>query len=379
MQNNNSIYLNKRNELFDKIIKNRQTTKASQSHQFTLVSANVLKFLPEVPFEKHEEIYNEIILHNSLTHFEQLHQEALDYVTTDNFSPAYLELLKTKPCVLSSFHFGTYRLFNTFLVKNNIPFTIVGPKSILEREKETFKKMYANGNYTEEYRFIELESPALGLKMLRELKNGRSVFIYFDGHRGIGSRNESEGNIEFLNEQIMARKGVAYLANAANVPLITAIAYRKSIDDIRLHFFDPVFPDKNVSKDEFAHTATQLIYDRFTPFLRQYPGQWEAWLYLHKSIDHTHNSEKSVQGEELTKFKERRCADKYSFNPMRYGLFKIKEESFLFNKQLYKTYPIDSSTYDILEKSTQGFIGKKDITNNYLFTQFFDNRVLLAV
>lgn len=378
MQNSNCNYLDNRNEVLDKVVKKTQAIKASNSHQFTLVSANILKFMPEIPFEKHEEIYNNIILHNNLSHFEQSYTEALDYVTTENLSPAYLQMLKTQPCVLSSFHFGSYRLFNTFLVQNGIPFTIVGPKAILEKEKETFKKMYANGNFAEDYRFIELESPALGLRMLRELKGGRSVFIYFDGYRGIGNRNEGEGKIEFLKESIMARKGVAYLANAANVPLITAIAYRKSIDDIRLNFFEPVFPDKTIGKDEFAHNTTQMIYDTFTPFLKQYPGQWEAWLYLHKSIDHANNSEKSLQGEKLSNLKVRN-ADKFSFNPMRYGLFKIKEESFLFNKQLYKTYPIDNSTYDILKKSIQGYIGKTDISNNYLFTQFFDNRVLLAV
>lgn len=379
MQNNDSVYLNKRNELLDKVRNNKNVITMPNSHQFTLVSANLLKFMPEIPFDKHEEIYKEIILHNGLTYFEQSYKETFDYVTYENLSPKYMELLKTQPCVLSGFHFGTYRLFNTFLVKNNIPYTIVGPKAILERDAETFKKIHASGNFPGEYRSIELESPALGLRMLRELKNGRSVFIYFDGNRGIGNnKNVDEGQINFLNGSIMARKGVAYLANAANVPLITAMSYRKSIDDIRLHFFDPIYPNKSVTKDEFAHSATQLTYDRFAPFLKQYPGQWEAWLYLHKSIDHANITEKSLQGELLSDYKIK-STEKYSFNPSRYGLFKIREESFLFNKQLYKTYPIDNSTYDILEKSTQGFIGKTEISNNYLFTQFFDNRVLLAV
>lgn len=103
-----------------------------------------------------------------MTHFEQLHKEALDYVTVENLSSETLQMLKEQPCVISSFHFGSYRLLNAFLTKNGIPYTAACPKAIfLEKEGEMFlRNLFPH----KDARFIELESPALGLKIIKELE-----------------------------------------------------------------------------------------------------------------------------------------------------------------------------------------------------------------
>ncbi len=378
---NKSAYTQGRDDIFNSFLHGQKLNNAMHNHQFNLVSANLFKFLPELSFDQHRQTFNEIVLHNRLSHFEQLYMETFDYVTCENLTPAYFKLLRERPCVLSTFHFGSYRLFNTFLIKNEIPYTIVIPKDILEREGDTLRKIYANGNLKDDSKFIEVESPALGLKILRELKSGRSIFIYFDGYRTGGdtnkniNRNNNEDKINFLGQSIFTKKGVTYLAKAAKAPLITAISYRKSPDDIRLHFFDPVFPDEAKNGENFAHEATQHIYNLFSPFLKKYPGQWESWLYLHKQIDC--NDAPCLMGQNAVPEADASTVEKFAFNPTQYGLFKIKDDTFIFNKFSYSTYPLEFSVYDVLLKSADNFIEKNQISNENIFEQLFANKVLI--
>lgn len=371
-----SKYLNKRDEIYNQYLdfndNDRYKSKISKTHSFNLVSANFFNFLPEVDFDQHHNLFNEITLHNQLTHFEQIHKEALDYVTTENLSSETLKMLKEQPCVISSFHFGSYRLLNAFLTKNNVPYTAVCPKAILEKEGEMFKEnLFSN----KDAKFIELESPALGLKIIRELKNGRNVFLYFDGFRGaLKGRTSDDEKIAFLNKEIFVKKGVAHLANVAKVPLITTIAYRKKIDDIRLHFFDPIMPSADKNKEEHASEATKLAYERFSYFLKKYPGQWESWLYLHKQVESDEHLilTSKINNEILEKA--------LAFNNKRYGIFKIAENSFLFDRFSYTTYPIDSELQEYLEKTTEdmNFHIKTKIKKHTL-EELYCNEVLISV
>lgn len=371
-----STYITERNKIFENHLQNSKnilyTEKISKTHSFNLVSANFFNFLPEIEFSQHYNLFNEITLHNRLTHFEQIHKEALDYVTTENLSSETLKMLKEQPCIISSFHFGSYRLLNAFLTKCNIPYTAVCPKSILEKEGEMFKEnLFSN----KDARFIELESPALGLKIIRELKNGRNVFLYFDGFRGaLKGRTADDEKISFLEKEIFVKKGVAHLANVAKVPLITTIAYRKKNDDIRLHFFDPILPNKEMDKDQHALEATKLAYDRFSFFLKKYPGQWESWLYLHKQIEL--NEQVSLINQLNNELLEKRL----SFNNRRYGIFKIGEDSFLFDRFSYITYPIESELYSSLEKMAQdtNFPIENKIEKSTL-KELYNNQVLVSL
>lgn len=369
-----SVYLTQRDEIYNQylnLIDNPDyKSKISKTHSFNLASANFFNFLPEIDFDRHYNLFNEITLHNRLTHFEQIHLEALNYVTTDNLSPETLKMLRERPCVISSFHFGSYRLLNAFLAKNNIHYTAVCPKAILEREEEMFREnLFSN----KDAKFIELESPALGLKIIKELKNGRNVFLYFDGFRStLKGRTSEDEKISFLNKEIYVKKEVAHLANVAKVPLITTIAYRKNIDDIRLHFFDPILPDTEKNKEEYALEATKLAYDRFSHFLKMYPGQWETWLYLHKQVESNEHFilTNQINNEILEKG--------LSFNMKRYGIFKILEDSFLFDRFSYITYPIDSGLHEQLEKlaNDTNFPIEKKIEKHTL-KELYNNQVLI--
>lgn len=346
-------YLDNRKRISDLILSGSTSDKSITTPKFGLVSANLFRFLPEVKFEQHKTIFKEILLYNQLTHFEQTDTKILDNITVENLSPSLLELCKQRPCVFSSFHFGMYRLMSLFLASHKIPFSIIIPRESLIKEGELFRKMFAdfyspvNGD---SIRFIEMESPALALKMIRELKQGRNLFIYFDGYRGAGNvrdnnRYQMDGRIDFLAHSILARQGIAYIAYTAGVPLITGLSYYKQIEDLRLRFFEPIFPDPSIERDLFAYSTTQMLYNQFADFVLKYPGQWEAWLYLHKSLE----SISSLSREQYC-FKDYiKISKRFMLNHNRYAVFGVGDMNILFDKESYTSYSISREVYMLLE------------------------------
>ena len=372
-----TTYIDGRNTIYEDYLKSKEINFSRsflKTHSFNLVSAHFYKFFPDLDFSQHYDLYNQILLHNRLTHFEQHYDEVFNYVTTENLSEDTYELIKNNPCIFSSFHFGSYRLLNTFLIKNKIPYTIVCPKSILEKEEAKFREIYANGGENDDSKFIEAESPTLGLQIIRELKKGRSIFVYFDGYRGATKEKDSESDkIKFLDQEIFVKTGVAHLANIAKVPLITTLSYRKNIDDIRLHFFDAIMPDLIKDRHQHALDATTLAHDRFSEFLKKYPGQWESWLYLHKQLES--NEENILKNE----FCENVLKKGVVFNSKRYGIFKILEDSFLFDRFSYITYPIDTQLYISLEKMFENipFPIENEIKKETI-KELYSNQVLVS-
>lgn len=372
-----------RRKIADAVLQNANDVKTITSHRFNLVSANLFRLLPHIGFDQHPSLYAEILLHNQLTHHEQQQPDILDSITVENLPIEVLQLMKTKPCILSSFHLGMYRLMNLFLTANNIPYTIVIPQKSLLKEGDIFRNIYRTMHpdaSSDSIRFIEMESPSLSLKMIRELKQGRSLFIYFDGYRGAGNIQENkrygqDGQVSFLGRALLARVGVAYIAQMAGVPLVTAISYRKSLDDLRLHFFDPALPDASITREQFAHKTTQALYDRFGSFLTAFPGQWEAWLYLHRSLPHHDLQRSDLSNDSMDKNAGEQLKN-FQINHNKFGIFKIGDNAYIFNKGNYTSYPIDNETFHLLEMAVHQVINLCRI-NNPIIHSLIENEVIL--
>ena len=118
--------------------------------------------------------------------------------------------------------------------------------------------------------------------------------------------------------------------------------------------------------------TTQDIYDLIAPIIKQYPEQWEAWLYLHKVADTTDNNHDS--NDELIILPEDN--DKLRFNSSSFGIFKIFKDSFLFKKSNYKSYRISDAVYDLLA----GCMSEPIMRNQILiaeFTELLKSKVLV--
>ena len=344
--------------------------------QLNMVSAALVNYLPATGIEAHKDIFKNILLHKKLSILEQSTYEVLDFVEIENLSNDTLTQLKNKPNIICTFHTGSYRVVNLFLTSNKIPYSLVVGKDIVQQQGATFQSLYngLSGNNPEaDFNIIDAESANVGLQMLRELKKGRSLLLYIDGNTGAGAattKNDNRCAINFLNQQLFARKGIAFLAHAANVPIITVASYRKSFEDIRLKFFNPIIPDAGKERTLFAEEATQQIYNLVAPIIKAYPEQWEAWLYIHKvaniinpAIANPHSKKVSVASEKIT-------LDSY-----RFGIFKLNGSSFLLRKATYSFYEINNQLYDLLTKCNNEPV-KRECMDDSLFNQLYEQGVV---
>ena len=347
--------------------------------QFNMVSAGLVNYLPDIGIEQHEDIYKNILLHKKLSILEQTDYTALDYVTTENLSNETLELLKNKPTIICTFHTGSYRILNLLLCRNKIPYSLVMANEIIQQEGELFHSLYNDlpeNSLGEGLKIINAEAANVGLQMLRELKRGRSLVLYIDGNTGAGAattKNDNRCPVNFFHQQVFARKGIAYLAHTAGVPIITVASYRKSMENICIKFFDPIFPDRNQDRNLFAETTTQHIYNLVAPLIKAYPDQWEGWLYIHKvaNIINVPNVNK----------KTKQCAtadEKIALDSFRFGIFKINGASFLLRKNTYSFYEINNQLYDVLT-ACNGRPVKKEFIDNVLFNKLYEQGVITYV
>jgi len=373
-------YIFKKKELVTKFAqKSKVWNEEIMIAKFNIVSACLSNYLPEINVNVHKQLFRKIFLHQQLSIFEQSFFELPDYVVYENLNTQIWNLLSNGASIICTFHTGSYRLINLFLAKNKIPFSLVVSKDMIEREGELLKGMYDEynkpDNTQEGFRLIDAESPSSGLQMIKDLKQGRNLVIYVDGNIGAGNETINNNNsceINFLHSKIFARQGVGFLAHILQVPVLTVASYRKSINEIKLKFFDPVFPDVNKDRALFAKKVMQEIYDLAAPIVKEYPEQWEAWLYLHKVITPTGND--IIIAPENINLPD--TNDKLRFNSSCFGIFKIVSNCFLFKKSNYKSYKISDAVYNLLVSSTFNPIPSSEVVLNE-FAELYVNKVLV--
>jgi lauroyl/myristoyl acyltransferase len=347
--------------------------------KFNLVSAGLHNYLPHIDYHQHEGIFKGILLHQRLSHLEQLYAEALEFVTCENIHDDTWELLKNGGAIICTFHTGSYRIINQVLIQHKIPFTLVIAKSILDSQGDQFNLLHQRFSGEQNgvsFGIIDAESPSSGLQMLREIKRGRTLVLYIDGNTGAGNNDKEKNNlcdIAFLGQRIFARKGIAFLAHVLGAPILTIASYRKSIDDIRLRFLDPIYPRIDPDRETFAQDTTQKIYDFVAEIITRYPEQWEGWMYLHK-VAHIVNSGNTFNKQMV----ETTLNDEASLtlNLPEFGVLKLLDDFYLFRKSGYTSFHIGKDLYGFLHGSIAEPVKKKEM-DEATFSQLFENNVLV--
>lgn len=339
---------------------------------YTLTSANLSNYISDMPPAKHQQVFAGLLTHQRLSILEQQADFVPGCSYSENLTDDQLQLLKTQPSIICTFHTGSYRIINSLLVQKNISFSLVLGSSIIAAEGESYLSLYKSltkKNKNTGLTIIDAENPNSGLQMIRELKKGKSLLLYIDGNSGAGVstiRNNNSCLINFLNQQLFARKGIGFLAHITNVPVIPAISYRADWDDIRIKFYAPIYPDLQENRDRFAQKITQKLYDILAPMINRYPEQWEAWLYLHKVANIINP---------ITPCRGRTSGTHVQFNLRDYGMFQIDKRSFLFKKNNYTSYPIETSLYKKLRQCAEMPVNKTKIETAVL-AELEENGVL---
>lgn len=342
--------------------------------KFQVVSAHLSNYLPDIPLQEHEPIFRDILLHQQLSLLEQSAPEAFKQLRYEGLQQEHLLLLKNHPCVICTFHTGSYRLINLFLAINKIAYSLVISGHVIQQQGNVFRRAYelVSDPGDDGFRIIDAEQPSGMLRMLRDIQQGRSILLYIDGNSGAGDRQDDHRQyckVHFLAQMLMARKGVAYLSYMASAPIVTIGCSRSEQGSNSLRFFPVIYPDKGEERGCFSQRVTQQLYNWLAEIVRDYPGQWEAWLYLYKSvcICDTHTSRGTGKKE----------GKQFVLNARLYSVFSVAGHAFLFNRITYDSYPIDNTLLQLLQQSTQHAIQLHTL-DNALFKQLFENDVLVC-
>lgn len=350
------------------------------SGKFTLTSASLYNLLPEIEYEKHEDIFREIMVNQKLSILEQGYLNIQNKVVYEKLYPELLQMLKNKSGIICTFHFGSYRLINQFFLLNKIKFTIVASKAVLESQTDEFISISEkiDPEDHDQIKIIDAESQHSIIRILRDIKAGRILVFYIDGNIGSGestANNPNLLNISFLGQKILVRKGIAYISHTTKVPIYTVVCFRKNVDDIRIRFFEPINPGLFSNRDDYVQFATQKIYHFIEPVVKRYPEQWEAWFYIHKAINLSDEHDKKEVIGELSIPNENSL---FVINLKEFGVFKIHEDTYLFRKKGFKSYLIDFNLFSMLKGSITKPVFKNDIEDP-MFSQMYQNRVLITL
>lgn len=345
-----TIYSEKHYTLFEQISKgNLQSNELFvKDGRFNLVAANIKQIFPELNFENHKLIYKNINLYQKLSRLDQFYINSVENCELIDFSESIKNRINANPFIYTTFHLGSYRIINHFLIKQGISFDLLIAKSTYEREGYLFEEIFNKNKIADNQKIglIDAENSTALFAMIRTLRNGRSLLIYMDGNTGINTNNKNNVNL-FLTKlgkgEILARKGAIEISFLTNIPILNILSY---IENRRTKLkFHPIINVDGKSRDDYINYTMNKIYKQFEELLSKYPDQWEGWYYIHKNlcIKNRWSSEIHLNSGNNN--------IKYFFNYNDYGIFNTNHKYYLFDKNKLLSYNINHHLFIALAKS----------------------------
>lgn len=178
------------------------------------------------------------------------------------------------------------------------------------------------------------------------------MVIYIDGNTGSGGIYKKDDRfqfkIPFLNAEIYSRQGIAAVAMATKRPIIPVVSTYLigTLSSPKVEFL-PLITYSSIQGQtkERILQITQKLYSILESYLTQYYHQWEGWFYLHKYV-----GEKQMEKPLNTDFNVIGLRHmKFSFNKVKFGLFKMEQDCYMLNKETYRTHQISVELYEVLK------------------------------
>ncbi len=317
-----------------------------------IMSAMFSKFLTKDP-NKHIKLYNET---EYLKEIRVTLNDYDDILGSTNFTENSLEnfqLLKDKPHIITTFHYGLYLMTGLLLAKNKIEFSALISKGGLTFNSDQYKEVVFE-RYNYDLKFIDASKTNSVISMIKELKNGKTLLVFLDGNMGATEKIENLINVKFLNHSLNVRKGIAYLALKTKTPISTLINYIDNEGNVTFHI-EKILDDLNFnSKTE--KEIMQHQYDILSKFVELSPAQWESWYYVHRSLpnkkEKTNNFINTFNEIDLFAPRVVELGEKFYFNLKDYSFFiKNEESSYILVKENLNSYYISNEFGNILKKS----------------------------
>lgn len=319
--------------------------------QYCFAYANFKTFMPEIVTGNNgEDVFVELLKVRARTPLDQRYLERIDEI---ELSGEYEQVVQRQggPFIFCSYHLGSYRNVVLFLASLGYDFTLLVDQGVYDNQKEETERLVAAANQRygvkSEFQVLNAEEFGSAMTMLKHLREGKSILAFIDGNRGSGGTPKDESQvlkIGFMKREIYVRQGLAYISHVTGCPIVPVVSYRKTLDDITLHFYPRILPNTGLGKKAYCIQTTEQLYQYLETNLKQYPMQWEGWLYIHKYLDTSDLMPVAVQ------IPQKKEGLSWQFNQQRFGLFEFGGEWHLFDFDTYQTYIIPESVFRWFEK-----------------------------
>ncbi|MEO6175328.1 MAG: hypothetical protein ABIP27_09275 [Flavobacterium circumlabens] len=308
--------------------------------EFLKVSANgkKIKNIEEDLFFKNYSIQKRLTI-NEINNFSILYNAGKIKIYGEE------NLILNGPAFYSSFHIGAYMTIPILLALKKITFSVVMDDYSFKR-----KLRYENPNINPETSGIDLnlkvnpdflnaEDARSIFKMIRNIKENKSLFSYLDGNTTTINDQKHSLKVRFMNNEISTQKGIPYLCHLLKIPLIPIFAYRED-DLIKVVIEKPIYPLKD--KDVFCEQSLNQCWSMFENVLTKFTEQYE---FLNKNI--FISNERSAQSNKL---EFRKDDYSYKFNSQLYNFYIKDDDHLLFNYASMNSLKINKGLYVLLRK-----------------------------
>ncbi|NUN99866.1 MAG: hypothetical protein HUU01_04535 [Saprospiraceae bacterium] len=325
--------------------------------QYCFAYANFKALMPEiVEGRRGEDVFVEMLKIRPRTPLDHKYLEKIEEIT---FSGDYERIVQQRggPFIFCSYHLGSYRKIVSLLASRGYDFTLIVDQGVYDNQRAESEGLVKaiNERYgvCSDFQVLNAENFGAAMTMVKHLQEGKSLVAYIDGNRGTGGTPKAESQvlkIGFMNQEIYVRQGLAHISYVTGIPIVPVISYRKTPDNITLHFYPQILPKAGESRRAYCLQTTEKLYGYLETNLKQYPLQWEGWLYIHKYLD----TKPLVLKKEATPTPVKTGKRQLEFNRERYGLYHFGQEWHLFDSDTYQTFIIPETVFRWFEQVMKG-------------------------
>lgn len=348
----------------------------AESKDYVFTRSSLEKLMPSLDKEAVSGMYHRINYNKGLAWIQQRNIHDSFNEVTEQGDMSFVNDINT-PRIYCTFHLASYRMPLFKILEKGIDLAIVLASNTLKQQHESLtlvhEELRKKHGLTNTFTFIDAESPTGAIQMVRTLKEGKSLFFYIDGNTGVGGIKRNDDKmlpINFFGAKMLARKGVAYIANKCKVPIVTTVCNYVSDEEMIVNYYPPINPLDNPDINETSRIVTQSIYDNFSELLKKHPDQWDGWISLPNFLDTRDFLQENKDTSLIDKNR------KYFFHKARFYHFNYKNGKYLLDKGTFQIYPINQELSDIL-KIHDKFIYEKNILPQDVFEFLVKKEILI--
>lgn len=302
-----------------------------------LISNNLKTLLPQVP-EDQQERFAKMVKFNQM--WAAKDQGELDLIQSSIITDPNRVLDRArqgKSFIFCTFHLASYRLINTILGREKVPFALLTDQEFIETQGQkaidTFRRAYEqhHGALKEDLEILNAENDKVGLQLIRRVKAGKSIVVYLDGNTGVGGFYRDPGaliKVPFFDQMLYARKGASFVSHVTDAPLVPVLGYRRDWLTREFVFLDQLQKEDCEDRESYCERTVRHLFSLLEQYLLKHPSQWEGWFYVHKFLEGYREHKEEVVGGKYS-FIE---GAKYIRNEEEYPLISALGKKVLFNK-----------------------------------------------